>query len=153
MLGCFAEGNIFNDSSKKIIHYRVTSIKDLAKIIDHLDKYPLITQKQADYKLFKLGYNMMVNKEHLTLIGVLRPQKIVGLKASMNLGLSDQLKTAFPNVIPENRPLVQNQTITDPNWLAGFAKFFYYFSYFPFQENNKITKKIKAEGCFFYRYG
>lgn len=122
-------GNIFKDSSKKIIHYRVTSISDLAQIFYHLDKYPLITQKLADYKLFKLGYDLVVNKEHLTLNGL---QKVVALKASMNLGLSDQLKIAFPNVTPEIRPLVQNKIVTDPHWLAGFAS---------------------AEGCFFIGMG
>jgi hypothetical protein len=39
----------------------------------------------------------------------------------MNLGLSDHLKTAFPDVIPKIRPLVMNKTIADPQWLAGFV--------------------------------
>lgn len=60
----------------------------------------------------------MVNKEHLTLNGL---EKIVALKASMNRGLSDKLKTAFANLIAKTRPLVQNKTIMDPHWLAGFA--------------------------------
>ena len=51
-----------------------------------------------------------------------------GPQGSQGEGLSDLLKTAFPNVIPEIRPLVVNQTIADPLWLAGFAS---------------------AEGCFF----
>ena len=32
-----------------VIKYRITSIKDLSTIISHLDNYPLITQKKADY--------------------------------------------------------------------------------------------------------
>lgn len=59
----------------------------------------------------KRGYNLVINKQHLTISGL---HRIVGLKASMNQGLSDLLKTAFPNVIPEIRPLVVNQTIADP---------------------------------------
>lgn len=121
----FGVGNIIKHHSKKIIHYRIASIKDMAKIFDHLDKYPLLTQKRADYLLFKEGYNLVINKQHLTISGL---HRIIGLKASMNLGLSDPLKTAFPNVTPEIRPLVVNQTIADPQWLAGFAS---------------------AEGCFF----
>jgi hypothetical protein len=39
----------------------------------------------------------------------------------MNLGLSNYLKAAFLNVTPEVRPLVENKTIADPQWLAGFA--------------------------------
>lgn len=48
----------------------------------------------------------------------------MGIKASMNLGLSDQLKIAFPNVPYIDRPLVQNKKIQDPgasSWLAGFT--------------------------------
>lgn len=44
-------GNIIKHHSKKILHYRIASTKDLAKIFDHLDKYPLLTQKRADYEL------------------------------------------------------------------------------------------------------
>jgi len=37
-----------------LLHYRVTNIDDLTNvIIPHFEKYPLITQKQADFKLFK----------------------------------------------------------------------------------------------------
>lgn len=39
----------------------------------------------------------MSKGEHKTLKGLL---KIVSLKASLNLGLSDSLKAAYPNVIP-----------------------------------------------------
>ena len=43
----------------------------------------------------------------------------------MNLGLSDVLKTAFPDITPVVRPLVVDQEIKDPNWLAGFSFFFF----------------------------
>ena len=33
----------------------------------------------------------------------------------MNLGLSDKLTLAFPDVVPVVRPLVGNQKISDPN--------------------------------------
>ena len=111
--------------NKTLLNYRISSIKDLVKIIDHLDKYPLITQKLADYELFKQGYYIAINKEHITLPGL---HKIVALKASMNKGLSDYLKTCFPSIIPNIRPLVLNKTIPDPHWLSGF---------------------VAAEGCFF----
>jgi len=41
--------------------------------------------------------DLMSRKEHLTIEGL---HKIVAIKASLNLGLSDKLKVAFPNVIP-----------------------------------------------------
>jgi len=46
-------GNI-NNHGKDSIEYRVASLKDLTQgVLPHLDKYPLITQKLADYLLFK----------------------------------------------------------------------------------------------------
>ena len=39
----------------------------------------------------------------------------------MNWGLSDELKEAFPNVVPVARPLVKVQKFPYPNWLAGFT--------------------------------
>jgi hypothetical protein len=45
-------------------------------------------------------------KEHLTPEGL---QKIVNLRTSLNLGLSEDLKIAFPNTILVPRPLVQEK--------------------------------------------
>jgi hypothetical protein len=42
----------------------VRSVKDLEKIFSHFDKYPLITQKRADYLLFKQAYEIIKKKEH-----------------------------------------------------------------------------------------
>ena len=66
------------------IQYRVSSLNDLQVIIDHFDKYPLITQKQADYILFKQAINLIYNKEHLSSTGLL---KIVRIKSALNWGL------------------------------------------------------------------
>ena len=71
------------------IQYIISSIKDLEVIINYFDNFPLITQKYSDYQLFKQAFELIKNKEHLTLDGI---QKFVALKASMNKGLSDQLK-------------------------------------------------------------
>lgn len=98
--------------------FRVESTKELQVIIDHFDRYPLISAKVADYLLFKQCYNLIVLKEHLTLDGLL---KLVGLKASLNLGLPEDLQKAFPSAIPAMRPSYVFGGIRDPQWLAGFA--------------------------------
>jgi hypothetical protein len=91
----------------------VTNIKDLTNvIIPHFDKYPLITQKQADYELFRQVVKIMNRKEHLTPDGL---QQIVNLKASINLGLSEGLKAAFPDIIPVSRPEVKLAENINPN--------------------------------------
>lgn len=37
----------------------------------------------------------------------------------MNRGLPEQLKLAFPSIVPAERPIVLNQQIPHPNWMAG----------------------------------
>jgi len=88
---------------KEADHYRVTSLKELALIIAHFDKYPLITQKLADYLLFKQAFELISRKEHLAKDGYL---KLIAIKSSINKGLSPDLKAIFPNVTPIQRPLV-----------------------------------------------
>ena len=39
----------------------------------------------------------------------------------MNKGLSDELKSAFPDIVPANRPLASDLQIKDPNWVSGFT--------------------------------
>jgi hypothetical protein len=56
----------------------------------------------------------MERKEHLTKQGL---YKLVTIKASINWGLSEKL----PFFTPVVRPLVQNLSIPNPNWLAGFT--------------------------------
>ena len=56
--------------------------------------------------------------EHLTTEGF---KKLVAIKAPLNLGLSEKLKKNFPTIVPVPRPLVVNQVIKDPYWVAGFT--------------------------------
>lgn len=116
----FGVGSIKVRKSNNQVIFSVTSVKDLIlKIIPHFEKYPLITQKRADYILFKSIVNLMNRKEHLTLEGL---RQIVGIRAAMNNGLSEKQKAVFSDVIPVKRPLVVDQEIQDPNWLAGFSE-------------------------------
>ena len=87
----FRVGSIYKLGSHSI-QFRVFTVKDLKVIIDHFDKFPLKTQKCADYKLLKKVLKLMQGKEHLTLEGL---HKILAIKASMNLALSEDLKAAF----------------------------------------------------------
>ena len=96
----------------------VISKEDLAKVIYQFNKFPLLTNKQLDFKLFKMVFDLMQKKEHLTKEGL---NKIVGIKEQSNWGLSLSLSSAFPNRIVIQRPLVKDQTIENPNWLVGFT--------------------------------
>lgn len=112
---------------KDIVQFRVFSINDLNVIIEHFDKYPLITKKHADFILFKEGLELIKNKEHLTIEGF---NKIISIRASMNKGLPEILKSAFPNIIGKPAPSVTLPEELNPNWVAGFTD---------------------AEGCFFVK--
>ena len=114
----FNKGTIYKHGTKTFL-YSVQSVKDLAIIIDHFDKYPLISQKWGNYVLFKKAVNLINKKEHITKEGL---HKIVSIKASMNLGLSDELKVYFPNIATEDIPSVLDHKIKDPNWLVGFTQ-------------------------------
>ena len=76
-----------------------------AKKTTHFDRYPLISQKWADYQLFKSAVLLLKNKEHLTREGF---NKILSIRASMNLGLSEELKLTFPYITPTSRPLLKD---------------------------------------------
>jgi LAGLIDADG endonuclease len=81
-------------------------------VIEHFDKYPLITQKLADYILFKQAYNIILNKEHLTFKGL---NQLVSIKGSQNKGLSPILQFAFSDSINTKRPLVSKNAQNMPN--------------------------------------
>lgn len=107
-------------AGKDSISYTVSSLVDLTKvIIPHLDKYPLITNKKADYELFKRVVEKKISKEHLSYKGV---QEILNIRASMNTKvLANELIVAFPNTMPVVRPSHTYLSIPNPHWLAGFS--------------------------------
>jgi NADH-ubiquinone oxidoreductase chain 2 len=116
----FGVGKIYTKQSDGSIHYRVWSVKDLINIIiPHFDKYPLVTQKRADFELFKQIVQILAKKEKLTIEDL---TKIVALKASINLGLSPVLKESFPNITPALRTVFDVPKVLDPHWLAGFIE-------------------------------
>ena len=66
--------------------FTVSSLDQIVtKIIPHFDKYPLITQKLADYILFREVIMIMKKGEHLTSSGL---KAIINIRASINRGLT-----------------------------------------------------------------
>ena len=113
----FGVGNI-SELRADAVQYTVYSATGLVRLIDHFDRYPLITQKQADYLLFKEAVGLVNSKQHLTIKGL---HQILSLKHSINRGISPELKAAFPEIVPTERPVVPITDIQDPNWLSGFV--------------------------------
>lgn len=116
-------GSIIYD--KNSVHYSVRSVSELEIIIKHFDNYPLLSNKYGDFVLFKNAINIIKKGMNLTSTDFAR---IVEIKASMNKGLPDKLKTSFPYIVPVQRLQANNGLIPYSSWLAGF---------------------IEGEGCFF----
>ena len=114
-------GYISKPNDKNLtVEFRVNTLNDLIDIIiPHFDKYPLKTKKQVDFLLFKDIVLLMRNKEHNTLEGI---EKIVNIKASLNTGLTENLKKAFTNTLAL-KDLDSNISYVniDPKWMAGFC--------------------------------
>jgi len=111
-------GSIHLHGSRDIVNYSIDSIEDLNKFILHIEKYPLLTQKAADFLLFKQAVKLFNNKAHLTVKGL---NQLINIKASMNWGLSDKLKSEFANYTPVERPVINyDNVILDPYWISGF---------------------------------
>lgn len=113
-------GRIYEASDKQSASFTVASIKDITNvIIPHFEKYPLLTQKRADFEFFKMIIELVSKKEHLNTEGL---AKILSIRASMNWGLSQKLINSFPNIIPVERPFVEAPENFDPNWIVGFTE-------------------------------
>ena len=114
-------GYVSKPNNRAMVEFRVSTLNDIINIIiPHFDNYPLITKKSSDYFLFKQIALLMLNKEHNNLEGL---KKIISLRASLNLGLSEKLKEAFPCITPAeilNSLTKVNYNNLSPDWVAGF---------------------------------
>lgn len=69
--------------------------------------------------LFKQAIKLVNNKAHLTVEGL---NELINIKASMNLGLSDMLKSEFSGYTPVERPVINYNDINlDSHWISGFV--------------------------------
>jgi hypothetical protein len=109
----FGCGIIVKNDAQNEVSFRVNSLQDLTNIIiPHFVNYPLLTQKLADFKLFTQVTELIQNKMHLTREGL---QEIINIKASMNLGISEELKSNFINTVPVQRLIIKTKNIQDFN--------------------------------------
>ena len=74
-------GNIVTDKSRNV-EFRVSSLEQLiSHVFPHLDNYSLITQKPADYLLFREIVILKSQKLHLSEQGL---QNVVNIRARLN---------------------------------------------------------------------
>lgn len=140
----FSIGSLRVRSRDGQIIYSVSSLEEIRNIIiAHFNKYPLNTQKRADFELWKLGIELLNKKENTAEWLA----KFLAIKSTMNKGLSPALKTEFSNIMSVSRPSVILPDTLDPNWIAGFTDaegcFHVQIS------NSKTTKTGKSVGLVF----
>lgn len=103
----------------------------------------MLTQKQADFILFKNILELIRRKEHLTPSGL---NKIVSYKVVMNKGLPGSLKESFLDIIPKDRPTIFNYNKLALGWLAGFTSAEGSFMIRVLNSpNHKLNKKTQLE--------
>lgn len=114
----FGVGNISNN--KESVLYQVNSLNDLVNvIIPHFELYPLLTNKKADFLLFKLAMELIKQKEHINIEGI---HKLLEIKTSLNKGLlNSELCSSFNNIVPKERSKIQLPEVINPYWFAGFT--------------------------------
>lgn len=123
--------------------FQVTKLGDLVFIIDHFNLYPLKTQKYADFLLFKKAFDIINDKKHLTMESL---QELISIRASLNKGLSERLKLAFPNIKPVVKPEIPNLYFSSPGSTDEAG---------PTKPNNSdinhwIAGFVTGEGCFLF---
>jgi len=112
-----------HEQGKGYVQYAVSSKKQLSVIIDHFNNYPLITQKRVDFELFQRAVEIMNKGGYNETLKVI--EQIISIRASLNKGLTDKLKEAFPNTIPypkDQELLIKNPEISHPHWVAGLQQ-------------------------------
>ena len=88
----------------------ITELEILREVvIPHFLKYPLLTQKRADFELFAKAVDLISAKKHLTADGL---REIVSLRFGKGTKIPVELLEAFPDVIPVSRPFVEPRDFT-----------------------------------------
>lgn len=62
----------------------VKSLESRLKLINYLERFPLLTSKYLDYSNWKEAQNIVNNKQHKKIEGIAYAEKIINLKNTMN---------------------------------------------------------------------
>ena len=114
-------GYISKINDRSTVEFRVSDITSLNNIIiPHFEKYTLITNKYKDFIIFKQIVSLMSENKHTTLEGL---KEILEYRASLNWGLSKNLKESFPSIIPVKRVEMEDNILSNisSDWVAGFS--------------------------------
>lgn len=114
-------GYISKINDRSTVEFRVSDITSLNNIIiPHFEKYTLITNKYKDFIIFKQIVSLMSENKHTSLEGL---KEILEYRASLNWGLSKNLKEYFPSIVPVKRVEIEDNILSNlsSHWVAGFS--------------------------------
>ncbi len=114
-------GYISKINNRSTAEFRVSDITSLNNIIiPHFEKYLLITNKYEDFLIFKQIVLLMSENKHTTLEGL---KSILEYRASLNWGLSKNLKESFPSIVPVKKVKIEDNKLSNlsSDWVAGFS--------------------------------
>lgn len=76
-LDCPVKTYSSNKTQTEILSLTVSAISKLEYLVNYFDKYPLIGDKLNDYKKWRIAYDMLIAKEHLTPEGRLKIKSLI----------------------------------------------------------------------------
>lgn len=82
--------------TKSVFRYNNNSFKGLIPVINYFNNYPLKTKKSLSLNNWLIVFNMVQNKEHLSIEG-LNKIKVITKTINLNNSLNTKIGSAFPN--------------------------------------------------------
>ena len=79
-LNCDVKFYNSNKTQTEVLSLTVAAIGKLKLLVNYFDKYPLIGDKAKDYKNWRIVYDLIISKEHLTVEGKLKIKNLLNKK-------------------------------------------------------------------------
>lgn len=113
-------GNVRLVTNKNFVTFNVTSISELKVVINHFDKFPLVTSKSLAFHTFKLIHNIISNKQHLTESGFMLICSYINiLNKPLSSKKHDEITNKFGNLLNIYQPGYVLGKV-NASWLIGF---------------------------------
>ena len=112
----FQCGSLRRDYSDKTLKYEIRSLAEIIqKIIPFFDQFPLLSDKQNDFKLFKQICMMMARNEHHYAVGL---EKIRSLAYQMNSSGKRKYILTSEDIVSATRNSGEREVLTRMNGIT-----------------------------------
>jgi hypothetical protein len=112
----FQCGSLRRDYSDKTLKYEIRSLAEIQrKIIPFFDQFPLLSDKQRDFELFKQICAMMGRNEHRHADGL---QKIMSLASQMNSSGKRRYTLISEDIVSATRNSGEREVLTRMNGIT-----------------------------------